>query len=92
MPEPDGTALEKLFTVILSRRGADPAESYSAKLLAGGAPAIAKKLGEETVETIIEALKGDLAGCHSIRVNDQWRIVFRWEADGAHEVWFCDYH
>ena len=40
----------------------------------------------------LEALKGDLAGYHSIRVNDQWRIVFRWLDDGPHEVWFTDYH
>ena len=40
----------------------------------------------------LEALKGDLVGQHSIRVNDQWRIVFRWEADGAHNVLFTDYH
>jgi proteic killer suppression protein len=40
----------------------------------------------------LEALKGDLAGRHSIRVNDQWRIVFRWDDDGAHEVCLTDYH
>jgi proteic killer suppression protein len=39
----------------------------------------------------LEALKGDLAGFHSIRVNDQWRVVFRWQ-DGAHEVHIIDYH
>jgi proteic killer suppression protein len=39
----------------------------------------------------LEALKGDLAGCHSIRVNDQWRVVFRW-SDGAHQVQVTDYH
>jgi proteic killer suppression protein len=39
----------------------------------------------------LEALKGDLAGKHSIRVNDQWRIVFRWD-NGAHEVRLVDYH
>lgn len=39
----------------------------------------------------LEALQGRQR-LHSIRVNDQWRIVFRWEADGAHEVMFCDYH
>ncbi len=33
-----------------------------------------------------EALKGDLAGKHSIRINDQWPIVFRWESGDAHEV------
>lgn len=39
----------------------------------------------------LEALGGDLAGFHSIRVNDQWRIVFRWE-DGAHDISLTDYH
>ena len=40
----------------------------------------------------LEALKGDLKGKHSIRINDQWRIVFRWEDGHAHEVWITDYH
>jgi toxin HigB-1 len=39
----------------------------------------------------LEVLKGDLAGYHSIRINDQWRIVFRWE-EGAHDVEIVDYH
>jgi proteic killer suppression protein len=39
----------------------------------------------------LEALKGDLRGLHSIRVNDQWRVVFRWDR-GAHEVHVTDYH
>ena len=40
----------------------------------------------------LEALKGDLAGKHSIRINDQWRIVFRWTANGPDEVEIVDYH
>jgi proteic killer suppression protein len=40
----------------------------------------------------MEALKGDRAGFHSIRVNDQWRICFRWESDGAYDVQIVDYH
>lgn len=40
----------------------------------------------------LEALRGDLAGHHSIRVNDQWRIVFRWVDGAAHDVAFMDYH
>ena len=40
----------------------------------------------------LEALKGDLAGFHSIRVNDQWRIVFEWKEGGAHQVKITDYH
>jgi toxin HigB-1 len=40
----------------------------------------------------LEALKGDRAGQHSIRINDQYRICFIWESDGAHEVEIVDYH
>jgi len=38
------------------------------------------------------ALKGDLKGSHAIRVNDQWRLVFRWEGNNAHDVRLMDYH
>lgn len=40
----------------------------------------------------LEALKGDKEGFHSIRINDQWRIIFRWEKGGASEVSIVDYH
>ena len=40
----------------------------------------------------LEALRGDLVGFHSIRVNDQWRIVFRWVNGDAHDVRVTDYH
>ena len=40
----------------------------------------------------LEALQGDLRGFHSIRVNDQWRIVFRWSDGNASEVRVVDYH
>ncbi len=40
----------------------------------------------------LEALKGDFAGFHSIRINNQWRIVFRWQDSSAHDVQVIDYH
>jgi len=40
----------------------------------------------------LEALRGDLDGFHSIRINSQWRIVFRWEKTGAAGVRIADYH
>lgn len=40
----------------------------------------------------LEALKGELAGFYSVRVNDQWRITFRWEDNNAYEVSLTDYH
>ncbi|MGZ3306573.1 MAG: type II toxin-antitoxin system RelE/ParE family toxin [Asticcacaulis sp.] len=40
----------------------------------------------------LEALAGDLQGFYSIRVNDQWRLIFRWIDAHAHDVKFVDYH
>ena len=40
----------------------------------------------------LEALKGDLAGFHSIRINDPWRIIFRWSDFGPADVDIRDYH
>ncbi|MDI6768561.1 MAG: type II toxin-antitoxin system RelE/ParE family toxin [Anaerolineales bacterium] len=39
----------------------------------------------------LESLKGDLLGFYSVRINDQWRIIFRWE-NGAADVEMIDYH
>ena len=51
-----------------------------------------KMVGGVTPGNRLEALRGDRAGQHSIRVNDQWRICFWWNADGAHDVELVDYH
>jgi len=59
MPDPAASPLDDLYAVIESRRGADPAASYVARLLAGGTPRVAQKLGEEAVETVIAALSGE---------------------------------
>ncbi len=40
----------------------------------------------------LEALKGDLIGYQSIRVNDQWRLIFKWHDHDANEVKLVDYH
>jgi proteic killer suppression protein len=40
----------------------------------------------------LEALKGDRKGQHSIRINQQWRVCFRWEAGHAWDVEIVDYH
>jgi proteic killer suppression protein len=40
----------------------------------------------------LEALRGDLKGLYSLRINDQWRIIFRWTVDGPAKVDICDYH
>lgn len=40
----------------------------------------------------LEKLRGDRAGQHSIRINDQWRVCFRWRDGDAHDVEITDYH
>lgn len=40
----------------------------------------------------LKSLKGNLKGFHSIRMNDQWRIIFKWSDYGAEDVFITDYH
>ena len=55
---------------------------------------IAGRLGDLRVPpgNRLEALKGDRAGQHSIRINDQFRVCFRWTPAGAEDVEIVDYH
>lgn len=55
----DSATLDRLYQAILDRRGADPATSYTAMLFSRGRAKIAQKLGEEAIETVIEAMGGD---------------------------------
>jgi phosphoribosyl-ATP pyrophosphohydrolase len=55
------SALDRLAATIAARRGADPETSWTARLLAKGPEKCAEKFGEEAVEAIIEAVKGDRA-------------------------------
>jgi phosphoribosyl-ATP pyrophosphohydrolase len=55
------TALDRLAATIAARRGADPGESWTARLLASGPETCARKFGEEALEAIVEAVKGDRA-------------------------------
>jgi len=55
----DEHVLDRLYEVIDSRKGADPDTSYTARLFSRGRQQIAKKLGEEAVEALIEGIRGD---------------------------------
>lgn len=59
MTTPDLTVLQRLAATIEARKGADPDSSWTAKLFAKGPEKCAEKFGEEAVEAIIEAVKGD---------------------------------
>jgi toxin HigB-1 len=55
---------------------------------------VVKKLEDLSIPPAnrLEALAGNRKGQHSIRINDQFRVCFRWEADGAYDVEIVDYH
>lgn len=55
----DDHVLDRLYLVIEGRKGADPDTSYTARLFSRGRQQIAKKLGEEAVEAVIEGVRGD---------------------------------
>ncbi len=64
MTPPDtasGSALDRLAATIAARKGADPETSWTARLLANGPERCAAKFGEEAIEAIIEATRGDRA-------------------------------
>jgi proteic killer suppression protein len=93
--------------MIKSFRGNLPSRSFRAawsrRVLANLAKAARRKLIMVDAAAFLEALssppgnrletlKGDLAGKHSIRINDQWRVVFRWTDAGPEDVEIIDYH
>ena len=85
----DALVLERLFRVIESRRGAEPEESYTARLLAQGPPKAAQKLGEEAVETVIAALGEDDAALASESADLLYHLLVLWAARGLDpaQVW-----
>jgi phosphoribosyl-ATP pyrophosphohydrolase len=66
--------LARLEAVIAARKGADPASSYTAKLLAGGPPLAAKKFGEEAVEAVLAAAQGDKAALAAESAD----VIYHW--------------
>jgi phosphoribosyl-ATP pyrophosphohydrolase len=85
----DAGVLDRLYEVIESRRTADPAQSHTAKLLSKGPRKIAKKLGEEAVETVIEGVQGDKASLVSESADLLYHLLVLWAARGVEptEVW-----
>ena len=79
----EGCVLEQLFEVIQERRDADPKESHTAKLMAKGPQQIAKKLGEEAVEVVIEAVAGDKKRLVSESADLLYHLLVLWAAAGV---------
>jgi phosphoribosyl-ATP pyrophosphohydrolase len=83
MADPLGEALERLWRVIESRRGADPNTSYTATLLARGNAKIAQKLGEEAIEAVIEGVRGDRTALVGESADLLYHLLVLWTAIGV---------
>ncbi len=75
--------LDRLYVVIDSRRGADPDTSYTARLFARGRQQIAKKLGEEAVEALIEGIRGDRPKLVAESADMLYHLLTLWAATGV---------
>ena len=83
MAERETNVLDRLAATVAARRGADPASSYTARLLAAGPAKAAQKLGEEAVEAVIEAVRGDPAGLAAESADLLYHLTVLWAAAGV---------
>ncbi len=84
-----GEVLDRLWTVVMDRRAADPAHSHSARLLARGTAKVAQKFGEEAVECLIEAALGNRDALISESADVLYHLLVMWVAAGIEpaDVW-----
>jgi phosphoribosyl-ATP pyrophosphohydrolase len=83
------SVLDRLWTVVMSRRDADPAVSHSARLLSRGMTKVAQKFGEEAVECLIEAVTGNRAALVAESADVLYHLIVVWVSAGVSpdEVW-----
>ncbi len=90
-PTGNGAAavMDRLWSVVMSRRTADPATSHSARLLSRGTAKVAQKLGEEAVECVIEAVLGNKDAVIAESADVLYHLVVLWVASDVspQEVW-----
>jgi phosphoribosyl-ATP pyrophosphohydrolase len=77
-----GSALDRLWEIIQSRRGADPQTSYTARLFSRGRAKIAQKLGEEAVEAVIEGVGNNPAALVGESADVLYHLLVLWAAAG----------
>jgi phosphoribosyl-ATP pyrophosphohydrolase len=75
-------ALDRLFATIAARKGADPAQSYTAKLLAEGVEKCAKKFGEEATEAVIAAVARNKTELAKESADVLYHLAVLWAASG----------
>jgi phosphoribosyl-ATP pyrophosphohydrolase len=84
-----GDSLDRLYQAVLAARAADPASSRTARLLRAGRSKMAKKLAEEAVEVVIDAMHGDSGAVVRESADLLYNLVVLWVASGVHpsDVW-----
>ena len=82
-------SLDRLYKAVLAAKAADPAHSRTARLLRAGRAKMAKKLAEEAVEVVIDAMHGDSDAVIRESADLLYNLVVLWVASGVHpnEVW-----
>ena len=86
---PAADVLDRLWSVVMSRRTADPAVSHSARLLVRGRAKVAQKFGEEAVECLIEAVAGNRDALVAESADVLYHLIVLWVSAGVspEEVW-----
>ncbi len=87
--ETDAIVLDRLWSVVMGRRDADPTVSHSARLLSRGPAKVAQKFGEEAVECLIEAVRGDREAVIAESADVLYHLIVVWVSTGVApaEVW-----
>jgi phosphoribosyl-ATP pyrophosphohydrolase len=87
--ETDAIVLDRLWSVVMNRRDADPTMSHSARLLSRGTAKVAQKFGEEAVECLIEAVRGDRDAVIAESADVLYHLVVVWVSTGVapEEIW-----
>ena len=86
---PASMVLDRLWSVVMSRRAANPAVSHSARLLSRGTAKVAQKFGEEAVECLIEAVAGNRDAVVAESADVLYHLIVLWVSSGISpaEVW-----
>jgi phosphoribosyl-ATP pyrophosphohydrolase len=86
---PAAAVMDRLWSVVMSRRSADPAVSHSARLLSRGTAKVAQKFGEEAVECLIEAVAGNRDALIAESADVLYHLIVLWVSAevGPDEVW-----
>ena len=89
VPGASADVLDRLWSVVVERRSADPSVSHSARLLQRGTAKVAQKFGEEAVECLIEAVAGNRTALIGESADVLYHLLVMWVAAGVQptEVW-----